>query len=121
MSSLPPIADLDLRRATVCQLLHWMAIGRTNPQALAEAVKPIEKISDVRIFDTGGMLGRGGGEGGKGIGMGEGLAGQLLAYQANKPILDQLLKEAGFEGDNAISSLLGNLENTPKVEPEKKG
>ncbi|MDE2317411.1 MAG: amidase, partial [Xanthomonadaceae bacterium] len=37
MSSLPPIADLDLRRATVCQLLHWMAIGRTHPQAVAEA------------------------------------------------------------------------------------
>ena len=25
MSSLPPITDLDLRRATVCQLLHWLA------------------------------------------------------------------------------------------------
>ena len=84
---------------------------RVIPQALAEAVKPIEKISDIRIFDTGGMLGRGAADGGgRGIGMGDGLAGQLLAYQANKPILDQLLKEAGFEGDNAISSLLGNLE-----------
>ncbi|MNL77616.1 hypothetical protein D3C87_2038390 [compost metagenome] len=61
------------------------------------------------------MLGRGGGEGsGGGIGMGEGLAGQLLAYQANKPILDQLLKEAGFEGDNAVSSLLANLQEPPK-------
>lgn len=91
------------------------------PAALAEAVKPIEKISDIRIFDTGGMLGRGGGNGGgngSGIGMGEGLAGQLLAYQANKPILDQLLKEAGFEGDNAISSLLGGLDSksAPKAE-----
>jgi flotillin len=85
---------------------------RVIPQALAEAVKPIEKISDIRIFDTGGMLGRGagGGNGTNGIGMGEGLAGQLLAYQANKPILDQLLKEAGFEGDNAVSSLLAKLQ-----------
>jgi flotillin len=85
---------------------------RIVPQALAEAVKPIEKISDIRIFDTGGMLGRGNGNGatGGGIGMGEGLAGQLLAYQANKPILDRLLKEAGFEGDNAISALLANLD-----------
>jgi ribosomal protein L12E/L44/L45/RPP1/RPP2 len=38
------------------------------------------------------------------------LAGQLRSYQANKPILDKLLKEAGFDGDNAISSLLGNLD-----------
>ncbi|HEX8778858.1 MAG TPA: amidase [Rhodanobacter sp.] len=46
MSSLPPITDLDLRRATVCQLLHWMATGRTNPQALAEATQEaIERIN----------------------------------------------------------------------------
>lgn len=85
---------------------------RIVPAALAEAVKPIEKISDIRIFDTGGMLGRNGtgGNGGNGVGLGEGLAGQLLSYQANKPILDRLLKEAGFDGDNAISALLGNLE-----------
>lgn len=46
MSSLPPITDLNLRRATVCQLLHWMAIGRTNPQAVAEAyAEAIERIN----------------------------------------------------------------------------
>jgi uncharacterized membrane protein YqiK len=32
---------------------------RIIPQALAEAVKAIEKISDIKIFDAGGMLGRG--------------------------------------------------------------
>ncbi len=55
--------------------------------------------------DTGGMLGRNGNgtNGSSGVGLGEGLAGQLLSYQANKPILDRLLKEAGFQGDNAIS------------------
>jgi len=91
---------------------------RIIPEALAEAVKPIEKISDIRIFDTGGMLGRGNGAtGGTGIGLGEGLAGQLLSYQANKPILDKLLKEAGFEGDDAISSLLGNLDGAKPARP----
>jgi len=60
------------------------------------------------------MLGRGGEGGGSGVGLGEGLAGQLLNYQANKPILDQLLKEAGFTGDNAIASLMGNLQHPPK-------
>ena len=42
-----------------------LTLARINiiPNALAEAVKPIEKISDIRIFDTGGMLGRGGGNG----------------------------------------------------------
>jgi flotillin len=64
------------------------------------------------------MLGRGNGAtGGNGIGLGEGLASQLLSYQANKPILDKLLKEAGFDGDDAISSLLGNLEGAKPARP----
>lgn len=80
---------------------------RVVPLALAEAVKPIEKISDIRIFDTGGALSGARGAAGGGVGLGEGLAGQLLAFQANKPILDRILKEAGFSGDgNAIDSLL---------------
>jgi flotillin len=39
-----------------------LGLARINiiPNALAEAVKPIEKISDIRIFDTGSLMGRGG-------------------------------------------------------------
>lgn len=36
MNSMPPIADLDLRRASLCQLLHWLAVGRVQPGALAD-------------------------------------------------------------------------------------
>lgn len=96
----PAIIEFEITRERI----------RIVPAALAEAVKPIEKISDIRIFDTGGMLGRNGNGANGGVGLGEGLAGQLLSYQANKPILDRLLKEAGFDGDNAISALLGNLD-----------
>ena len=73
-----------------------------HSEALAEAVKPIEKISDIRIFDTGGMLGRGGGDGAAGtggggnLGLGDGLASQLLSVSAFKPIIDKILTEAGF-------------------------
>ncbi len=46
MNAMPPIADLDLRRATLCQLLHWLAIGRVQPQALADAYQSaIERIN----------------------------------------------------------------------------
>ena len=83
---------------------------RIVPLALAEIVKPAEKISDIRIFDTGGMLGRGGegnGSGGSGgVGMGEGLAGQLLAYNAQSPVLAELLKAAGFTGPDAVAALM---------------
>ncbi|MFS8044269.1 flotillin family protein [Rhizobium sp. BR 314] len=108
----PAIIEFEITRERI----------RIVPAALAEAVKPIEKISDIRIFDTGGMLGRnnGGTNGGNGVGLGEGLAGQLLSYQANKPILDRLLKEAGFDGDNAISALLGKLDGkSAAAEPEE--
>jgi flotillin len=107
----PAIIEFEITRERI----------RIIPAALAEAVRPIEKISEIKIFDTGGMLGRGGnGSGGtSGIGMGEGLAGQLLAYQANKPILDRILKEAGFDGENAISSLLSGLDAKDISVPDK--
>src|SRR5258705_7821308 len=80
-----------------------LGLARINiiPNALAEAVKPIEKISDIRIFDTGGLLGRGGGNGamnghGNGLGLGDGLAAQLLSVSAFKPIIDKILPEGGF-------------------------
>ena len=46
MSSLPPIADVDLRRATLCQLLHWLASGRVQAGRLAEVhLQAIERIN----------------------------------------------------------------------------
>jgi flotillin len=103
----PAIIEFELTRERI----------RIIPQALAEAVKPIEKISDIRIFDTGGMLGRSAGAdgGGNGIGLGDGIAGQLLAYQANKPIIDRVLREAGFEGADPLKALLGGTESPARV------
>jgi flotillin len=112
----PAIIEFELTRERI----------RIIPQALAEAVKPIEKISDIRIFDTGGMLGRSagadGGTNGSGIGLGDGIAGQLLSYQANKPIIDRILREAGFEGADPLKALLGGTESpTRAVAPEGNG
>jgi flotillin len=85
---------------------------RIIPDALAQAVKPVEKISDIRIFDTGSLLGRGaaGGGAGGGLGLGDGLAGQLLSVSAFKPMIDKILTEAGFAaGPDAITSLTNAL------------
>jgi flotillin len=102
-------------------------LARINiiPNALAEAVKPIEKISDIRIFDTGSLLGRGGvgGVGGSGLGLGDGLASQLLSVSAFKPIIDKILAEAGFAaGPDAVTSLTNalaaqQLANTAELHP----
>ncbi|MEH2590325.1 hypothetical protein V1273_004164 [Bradyrhizobium sp. AZCC 1721] len=94
-----------------------LTLARINiiPNALAEAVKPIEKISDIRIFDTGGLLGRGGGNGAmnghsNGLGLGDGLAAQLLSVSAFKPIIDKILAEGGFAaGPDALTSLTNAL------------
>ncbi|NII12125.1 amidase [Oleiagrimonas sp. C23AA] len=37
MSAMSPLEPIDLRRASLCQMLHWLALGRTTPQALADA------------------------------------------------------------------------------------
>jgi flotillin len=84
------------------------------PDALAQAVKPVEKISDIRIFDTGSLLGRGAAGGGigsgQGLGLGDGLAAQLLSVSAFKPMIDKILTEAGFAtGPDAITSLTNAL------------
>ncbi len=45
MNSLPPIAERDMRRATLCQLLHWLAADRVQPQVLADVyLEAIERI-----------------------------------------------------------------------------
>jgi flotillin len=96
----PAIIEFELTRERI----------RIIPEALAEAVKPIEKIKDIRIFDTGGLVGGRGNSEGPGVGLGDGLAGQLLSLQANRPILNSILAEAGFSGgSNALDTLLGSV------------
>ncbi len=49
MSSMPPIADFDLRRATLCQLLHCLATGKVRPEALADAYQQAIERLDSRL------------------------------------------------------------------------
>jgi flotillin len=82
---------------------------RAIPLALAEAVKPIEKIGDVKIIDMGGGMPGAVVAGGSGDGRIDSLVNQLMAYRANAPIIDQLLTEAGFGKGQPIGALLGGL------------
>ena len=81
---------------------------RIIPLALAEAVRPLEKIGDVKIVDMGGALGRGGAPSapGSGGGVPDNLLSMLLAYRAQAPMIDQLLKEGGFQGADPVSGIL---------------
>ncbi|HET7269280.1 MAG TPA: amidase [Oleiagrimonas sp.] len=46
MNNLPPLDATELRRASLCQVLHWLALERTSPQALADAYRDaIERLN----------------------------------------------------------------------------
>ncbi|QAU47157.1 flotillin family protein [Bradyrhizobium guangzhouense] len=79
----------------------------TMPLALAEMVKPIANLKDVRILHTGGAFGSNGAAGG-GVGFGEGLAGELLKVHALRPMIDEILRQGGFApGDDPVKALVG--------------
>ncbi|CVI24587.1 Inner membrane protein YqiK [Agrobacterium fabacearum CFBP 5771] len=102
------IIEFELARARVAII----------PQALEQAMKPIEKISDIRIFSAGGLAGALAGNGGGGSATGNtvgDLSSQLLNFTAQKPILDEILAQAGFKGADPTQALLaasiGNATN----------
>lgn len=70
-------------------------------------MKPIEKISDIRIFSAGNLAGAlgGGGDAKNGNGLGD-LSSQLLSFTAQKPVLDEILAQAGFKGTDPTQALL---------------
>ncbi|PDT87418.1 flotillin [Bradyrhizobium sp. Y36] len=97
----------------------------TMPLALAEMVKPIGNLKDVRILHTGGAFG-GSGAGGGNVGFGEGLAGELLKVHALRPMIDEILRQSGFApGDDPVKALVGavtgksNGAAMPSPAPEK--
>jgi uncharacterized membrane protein YqiK len=97
------------------------------PSALAEMVKPIANLKDVRILHTGGAFGgNGNGAAGGGVGFGEGLAGELLKVHALRPMIDEILRQSGFApGDDPVKSLVNavagksNGAAVPAPAPEK--
>ncbi|TQI75243.1 flotillin [Bosea sp. AK1] len=93
----PAIIEFELNKARVDIV----------PAALAQAMKPIEKISDIRIFSAGNLVGAmNGGASGEQAGAVRDLSSQLLSFTAQKPILDEILKQAGFEGADPTQALL---------------
>lgn len=98
----------------------------TMPSALAEMVKPIANLKDVRILHTGGVFGGNGNGVGGGVGFGEGLAGELLKVHALRPMIDEILRQSGFApGDDPVKALVGavtgksNGAAVPVPAPEK--
>ncbi|MEH8017277.1 SPFH domain-containing protein [Rheinheimera muenzenbergensis] len=80
-----------------------LALIEHLPNIIAQSVKPMEQISDIKILQVNGMGAQGGGNGdGAAADAGNGsLADQVvnsaLRYRAQAPILDSLLSEIGLK------------------------
>jgi uncharacterized membrane protein YqiK len=94
------------------------------PEVLEAAMKPVEKIKDIRIIDMGhgaiaGLNGHGAnGQGGAGAHNSSGSGGgtlpdnivqALMAYRMQAPLVDELLQELGFEPKAGLGGMMTRL------------
>jgi uncharacterized membrane protein YqiK len=94
-----------------------LALLKVLPELVRESAKPLEAIDSIKIVQVDGLTqksgGVGNGSGGYGGGTGnlaQDAVAAALAYRAQAPVLDGLMKELGLDG----SSLEG-LVNSPAV------
>ena len=80
-----------------------LALIEHLPNIIAQSVKPMEQISDIKILQVNGMNSQGGGsadgvigEGGNGS-LADQVVNSALRYRAQAPILDSLLSEIGLK------------------------
>jgi uncharacterized membrane protein YqiK len=91
------------------------------PNILEQAVRPMEKIDSIRIFQVQGMPGSNsaGADGGgaqAGATFPEQVMNSALQYQLAKPIVDAVMKDAGLsnEGITGISKALSGMLKSPE-------
>ena len=94
-----------------------MALLKVLPEVVRESAKPMEAIDSIKIVQVDGLTNGGGAKGGSGAsGGGSGnlasdAVGAALAYRAQAPVLDGLMKELGLDG----STLSGLVKQTAEA------
>lgn len=111
-------AQIDLQVRTL--LLQQL------PQILEQAVRPMEKIESIRIFQVGGMPGAANsstqgaatGTSGGGATFPEQVMNSALQYQLAKPIVDAVMKDAGLSNDGitGVASALSGMLKKPEAQ-----
>ncbi|MGB3378327.1 MAG: flotillin domain-containing protein [Allopontixanthobacter sediminis] len=88
-----------------------LALLKVLPELIRESAKPMEAIDSIKIVQVDGLTNHGGHGGSNGSGGGTGnlasdAVSAALAYRAQAPVLDGLLKELGLDG-SSLGALAG--------------
>ncbi|HUD27658.1 MAG TPA: flotillin domain-containing protein [Novosphingobium sp.] len=92
-----------------------MALLKVLPEVVRESVRPLEAIDSIKIVQVDGLTQKGGGgSGGPGAGGSGNLANDAvsaaLAYRAQAPVIDGLMKELGLDGASLATMVAGAVE-----------
>jgi uncharacterized membrane protein YqiK len=102
-----------------------LALLKVLPEVIRESAKPMEAIDSIKIVQVDGLTnggraandgnGSGGGAGGRSGNLASDAVSAALAYRAQAPVLDGLMKELGLDG----SSLSGLVKGAAETVAEK--
>ena len=104
-----------------------LALLKVLPDLVRESAKPMEAIESIKIVQVDGLTNGGGKGGSGGAGNTGGGSGNLatdavsaaLAYRAQAPVLDGLMKELGLDGSSLNSLVKGPAEQTGGFDVEE--
>jgi len=101
-----------------------LALLRVLPELIRESAKPLEAIDSIRIVQVDGLTQGGGSAGSSGMGGGSGnlandAVSAALAYRAQAPVIDGLMKELGLDGSSLAGLVQGAAVAAPVVVPDK--
>ncbi len=103
-----------------------LALLKVLPDVIRESAKPMEAIDSIKIVQVDGLTqktGPAGSTGGAGSGGGSGnlandAVAAALAYRAQAPVLDGLMKELGLDGSSLGKLVEGAAQATSDVMPD---
>ncbi|MBJ7500253.1 MAG: flotillin family protein [Sphingopyxis sp.] len=99
-----------------------MALLKVLPEVVREAAKPMEAIDSIKIIQVDGInqsgapAAAGGGANGDGGNLASNAVSAALAYRAQAPVIDSLMKELGFDG-GSLDALVKGAATTEAVAP----
>jgi len=101
-----------------------LALLKVLPDVIRESAKPLEAIESIKIVQVDGLMQKGGTSGGSGNGGSTGNLAQdavsaALAYRAQAPVLDGLMKELGLDGSSLNGLVAASSAVTGEARAEK--